>query len=83
MQKRERDGRSPQRPIGALVILNAILLTALAAVTFNPTARAQQRVPGEYTMVGGGAKGTEASVVYVVDTINYEMIAVVYDQKTN
>ena len=78
MHKREQQERT-RVPVRALVILNAILLAALAAVTFNPDARAQQRIPGEYTMVGGGAKGTEANVVYIVDTINHEMIAVRYD----
>ncbi len=82
MQQREQDGRA-RVPMRALVILNAILLAVLAAVTFNPDARAQQRVPGEYTMVGGGAKGTQASVIYIVDTVNQEMIAVTYDTTAN
>lgn len=63
-----------------LVVLNLLLLTLLAAVTFGSKADAQVRQRGEYTMVGGGANGANAGIVYVVDTVNNQMIALTYDQ---
>jgi hypothetical protein len=64
-----------------LLLLNIALLAVLAAVTFGPTAGAQQgtRGRGEYTMVTGGAMGTDAGVIYIADVNNQELIAMVYN----
>jgi hypothetical protein len=67
-----------------LLALNAGLLVLLGAVTFGSIALGQARGRGEYTMVAGGAQGSDAQVVYVIDVSNQEMVAVVFnpDQKT-
>jgi len=65
--------------VRGLLVLNLALLTLLAAVTFGSSADAQVRQRGEYTMVAGGANGASAGVVYVVDTVNNQLIALTYD----
>lgn len=76
-----RLARSRSR-LGGLLALNGALLLGLGAVTLGPTADAQSRARGDYTMVGGGVKGSNADVVYVVDTVNQELIALTYDTST-
>ncbi|MHC5113065.1 MAG: hypothetical protein ACYTGP_01395 [Planctomycetota bacterium] len=68
-----------RRRAGGLIALNAGLLLVLGAVTFAPSADAQNRVRGSYLMTAGGANGAISSVLYVVDTTNQEMIAVTYE----
>jgi hypothetical protein len=65
-----------------LILVNAVLLAVLAAVTFGAKAFAQYRPRGEYTMVAGGVNGADSNAVYIVDTTNQEMIAVTYDPNT-
>ena len=62
-----------------LLALNAVLLVALGAVTFSPSANAQARVRGRYTAVAGGVNGALADVCYIVDTVHAEMIAVGFE----
>jgi hypothetical protein len=62
-----------------LLALNGALLLVLGAVTFGPSADAQARTRGEYTMVAGRANGAASSAVYIVDTVNQELIALTYD----
>lgn len=59
-----------------LVVLNALLLGALAFVTFNPKADAQSRRNGLYTVVSGTVNGQPAGVAYVIDEVNQEMVAI-------
>jgi hypothetical protein len=85
MPSKDSHDRSERRavpPLPALLAVNAALLVLLAAVTFTPAADAQARVRGQYTMVSGGAAGTVGDIVYIVDTINQEMIAVNYEYST-
>ena len=69
-------GRSPFR---ALLVLNALLMLLLAAVTFAPSVGAQVRNRGTYTMVAGGVSNSIDSVVYIVDSVNQEMVIMRYD----
>lgn len=66
----------------SLLVLNTLLLAILAAVTFGPSADAQSRARGHYTMVAGGVNGSTSSAVYIIDVINQEMMAVAYNQNT-
>ncbi len=77
-QKGHGDSEGPS--LSGLLALNAALVALLAAVTFGANVDAQGRPRGEYTMVGGGVKGAESSAVYIVDTVNQEMLAVTYNQ---
>lgn len=74
---------APRRPgrLRGLIALNAALVTILAAVTFGPGAEAQMRSRGNYTMVAGNAKNANAAVVYIVDSVNQEMVAVTYNNQ--
>jgi hypothetical protein len=65
-----------------LLLLNGVLLGALALVTFGPSAEAQVRPRGEYTAVACNTQGALADVVYIVDTVNAEMIALLYEPST-
>lgn len=63
----------------ALIGVNSALLMGLAAVTFGPSADAQSRPRGSYTMVAGGVPGASANAIYIVDMTSEELIALVYD----
>lgn len=79
MNERNRSARRPSRLLG-LLGLNALLLGALGLVCLAPSSEAQLlRARGAYTMAAGGAKGSNSEVLYVVDTINRELIALRYD----
>lgn len=67
-----------------LLLLNALLLALLAAITFGSSAGAQSggRGRGEYTMVTGGANGSDAGIIYIADVANQELIAMVYNNNT-
>lgn len=74
--------RSPASNMRGLLLLNGLLLVVLLAVTFGGSAEAQSRIRGEYTMVAGGANGSQSSVVYIVDVANQELMAITYNQNT-
>ena len=76
--------RSGRGSIRGLVALNALLLGALAFVTFAPSVTGQPsgRQRGDYTMVSGGVNGIDSDAIYIVDSVNQEMIAITYDQTT-
>jgi len=65
-----------------LLVLNVLLLALLAGVTFAPTAEAQNRARGDFTMVAGGVRGAQSAAVYIVDGVNQEMMAVNYNHNT-
>jgi hypothetical protein len=80
MQRNERTEASRSRSgRRGLLMVNGLLLALLAAVTFNPSADAQARVRGSYVMAAGGVNGAVASAVFIVDTVNEEMIALTYE----
>ena len=68
-----------------LIGANAVLLLALALVTFAPVAEAQQRnnpnnrTPGRYTIVSGRVQGAPSSGMYVLDTVNRELVALIWN----
>ena len=65
-----------RRSLHPLIVLNAALLAALAAVTFMPAAGAQIRSRSSYTMVGGTVNGIVQGVAYITDETTNEVIAV-------
>ncbi len=78
MRSTERPSRRPSN-LPALIAVNAVLLGLLAVVTLAPTAEAQGRTRGRYMMVSGGANNLQSSAVYVIDTVNQEMMILTYD----
>ena len=78
MRSTERPSRRPSNLL-ALIAVNAVLLGLLAVVTLAPTAEAQGRTRGQYMMVAGGANNLQSSAVYVIDTVNQEMMILTDD----
>jgi len=73
-----------KKQLRALLALNTVLLLALAAVALAPGAAAQSgRARAEYAMVAGQVQGREESVIYLVDTANQEMVALIWDRQRN
>ncbi|MCA9310315.1 MAG: hypothetical protein KDA21_03865 [Phycisphaerales bacterium] len=72
------------RQLQGLIALNLVLLAALAMVTLGPAAFAQTarpaRAAGDYGMVTGKAQGITENVVYVVDGINRDLVAIKWDR---
>jgi len=67
-----------------LIALNVGLLGLLGMVTWSSVADARQdaRVRGRYIAVAGGAPGASGDVVWIIDTVNQEMIALTWDAST-
>jgi hypothetical protein len=79
---RARRGR-----IAVLVAVNALLVCAAAAGLVASRAWAQPGGPGfqnrprgNYLMVSGRASGVSGNLIYVIDTINREMVALRYQR---
>lgn len=66
--------------VSGLIALNALLLGALAFVTLSPSAGAQARRNGLYTLVGGTANGQVAGVAFIIDEVNQEMVALSWNE---
>ncbi len=80
LMRKARDERSRRRgAVPALLAINGLLLLLLGVVTLGSPAGAQTRVRGDYTMVAGSVNGSDSGAVYIVDTVNREMIAITYD----
>lgn len=62
-----------------LLLLNVLLLGALAVVAFNPNAEAQDRRRTSYVLASGFMPNATAEAVWVVDQVNQEVIAVSWD----
>jgi hypothetical protein len=71
--------RSAWRDLRGVLVLNAVLLALLAAVTFGSRADAQNVSRSNYNMVAGNAAGANAAVVYIADAANAEMVVVTYN----
>ncbi len=65
-----------------LIALNAALLVVLGVIALAPDADAQRAARGDYMMVGGNIPGFDGNAVYIVDTINQDMVVVAYSQSS-
>ncbi len=72
-----------RKNLKGLVLLNGLMLVILAAMTFAPTAEAQQRFRGKYAMVSGRAQGSVPYLLYIVDQNSRQMVAVRYNVQQN
>jgi hypothetical protein len=71
--------RISRRGLTRLIVLNAVLLGVLGLVELAPRASAQQgegpaRPRGAYTLVGGEIQTGNSNAVYVIDSVNQEMV---------
>lgn len=79
--------RTRRRPgVASLVIVNIMLVAGLAWVEFGPVAVAQDtarpfdsRPRGEYTLIGGEIQMGNSDAVYVIDSVNQEMVVLRWD----
>ncbi|USN97904.1 MAG: hypothetical protein H6810_06830 [Phycisphaeraceae bacterium] len=81
-----RSGRGHRRGLAPLVALNAALLAGLGLVEFGPVAWAQpetSRPRGEYTLVGGEIQTGNSNAVYIIDSVNQEMIVLRWEDGRN
>lgn len=63
-----------------LVVANVLLAaTFIGRHSVPNSAVAQSRRPGDFLMIPGDVTGGSSSVVYIVDTVNGELSAMVYD----
>lgn len=75
-----RAAQPRRRGTTALLAVNVALVAALAWVEFGPVALAQvgadasARPRGEYTLVGGEIQTGNSDAVYVIDSVNQEMV---------
>jgi len=74
-----RAGEPRRRGTTALIAANVVLAAALVWVEFGPVAFAQPgetsaRPRGEYTLVGGDIQTGNSDAVYVIDSVNQEMV---------
>lgn len=77
-----------RRGLLGLIGLNACLAAALLLVEFAPRAWAQAdegpaRPRGEYTLVGGEIQTGNSDAVYVIDSVNQEMIVMTWEDGHN
>lgn len=66
----------------SLVLLNGLLLAALAVMTLQPSAAAQpgaNRPRGSYLLLAGRMIGGPSHAVYVLDTANQELLGLRWD----
>ena len=67
-----------------LIALNAGLLAALGTICLWPgTAHSRQpaqRTRGEFTMVAGKTNSGTAQAVYIVDSVNQELLGLTWDR---
>ena len=82
LKQTAKPGRRAGPNLRSLLAINAALLGLLALVSFAPAVGAQGRGRGDYTMVGGGANGTNSAIVYIIDAANQEMIAATFNVNT-
>lgn len=71
-----------------LVALNAVLALVLVFVEFSPLAFAQAaeappRPRGSYALIGGEIQTGNSNAVYVIDSVNQEMIVLRWEDGRN
>lgn len=75
---------APQRGrLRVLIAVNALLAGLVLMALVTPWAGAQgpgSRARGNYLMVSGRATGVSGSVVYIVDSVNQELVGLRYQQ---
>lgn len=72
--------------VSILIVLNAALVLVLMVFTLSATATARQnglRPRGAYQMVAGKMSGSSTSPVYVVDSVNQELISLTWNRNIN
>ena len=73
--------------LGGLVLLNILLLGALALVSLSPDdaalADGRSSTRGEYVAISGTIAGTKTPVIWVVNQASQELVAFQYEEQRN
>ena len=73
--------------LGSLVLLNIVLLGALALVSLSSSGSAiadgQSSTRGEYVAISGTIAGTKTPVIWVVNQASQELVAFQYEEQRN
>jgi len=73
--------------LGGLVLLNIVLLGALALVSLSPNSAAvadgRSSTRGEYVAISGTIAGTKTPVIWVVNQASQELVAFQYEEQRN
>lgn len=74
-----------KQSLGALVVLNLLLLVALTVVTLSPEpANAQARGRGEYLMIAGEVAGRQdIKVIYILEMKELKLAAVTFSSRND
>lgn len=83
MRPRLRDTARRRAGLGALLLVNAALLATLGALRFAPQAEAQSRPRGDYLMLAGEVAGAKPQVVWILDQVHEELVAVSWSRERN
>ena len=73
----------PRRTRRGLIALNAGLLAALGLIELAPGVFAQPNVTrprGQYTLVGGEINSANSNAIYVLDSVNEEIVVVRFNE---
>lgn len=75
-----------KKSLPALIVLNVILLAAVAALWLIPAPEAQAQLGArgnEYVMISGEVNGRNEDVIYILETTSARMAAVMYMSGTD
>jgi hypothetical protein len=81
MRPRERHNARRRSGVKMLLAVNAALLAVLGAVRLAPQADAQGRPRGEYLMLAGEVAGAKPQVVWILDQVHEELVAVSWSRE--
>lgn len=84
----EPERGAPRGGLVGLVAVNAALAIALLLVEFAPLANAQpaqasSRPRGDYTLIGGEIQTGNSDAIYVIDSVNQDMIVLRWEDGRN
>jgi len=73
----------PPRSLSALLVLNVVILAALAVTLFSPAPQALAQIggpQGNYLMVAGEVRGrNQQQIIYILDLNNQRLAGFMYD----
>ena len=73
-----------RRSLAALVLINSVLLAALAVTVLTPPAHAQFGMGGAFMMISGAVRGRNSqNAIYIIDQQSSNMIAMMFNSANN
>ena len=73
-----------RRALAALILINAVLLSALVISSLTPPALAQMGGRGNYMMISGKIRGrANQNAVYIIDQTSTRIVALTFNSANN